>query len=61
MSAVPGDVDVVLATLRGQAWERAKGELQAVMATYWNDSRYGLMELAIAEFVKRVEDHGLAE
>ena len=27
----------ILRTLRAQAWERAKGELQAVLQTYWDE------------------------
>lgn len=56
----------VLRTLRVQSWERAKGELHALLQTFWNDSsssegQFEKMGKAINEFVKHVEDNGLCE
>lgn len=50
----------VMRSMRYMAWERAKGELNSIMATqemkYENWER---MEEAIDEFVTKVEDHEL--
>ena len=55
----------IIRTLRSQAWERAKGELQAVLVTYWDghtkDEKFKAMNAAVDDFVERVEDNGLAE
>jgi hypothetical protein len=55
----------ILSTLRAQAWERAKGELHAVLQTYWDgygaDQKYREMDVAVRQFVATVEDNGLAE
>ena len=60
--------DKILRTLRAQAWERAKGELMAVMQTYWygnsdseEESPYHQMDRVRKEFVEHVEGNGLAE
>lgn len=48
--------------LRQQAWERAKGELQAVMVTYIAEQeKFDAMYEAVTAFVMKVEDDGLAE
>lgn len=48
--------------LRQQAWERAKGELQAVLVTYMAEQeKFDAMHVAVMEFVMKVEDDGLAE
>lgn len=53
----------VMRTLRAQAWERAKGEMEAVLQTYWdgpgNDDKYRAMAAAVKDFVAHVEDNGL--
>ena len=41
-------------TLRAMAWERAKGELQAMLATYWPSP--GEDNTARSEMVERVRD-----
>lgn len=55
----------ILRTLRAQAWERAKGELNAVLQTYWDghgkDHKYQDMAAAVRELIATVEDNGLAE
>lgn len=42
-------------TLRAMAWERAKGELQAMLATYWPAPR-GEADTSRGEMVERVRD-----
>lgn len=56
----------ILRTLRNQAWERAKGELQAVMQTFWGsdtnrDGQYKELSKAIDNFITDVESRGLQE
>jgi hypothetical protein len=41
-------------TLRAMAWERAKGELNAMLATYWPSPADG--ETARAEMAERVRN-----
>ena len=54
--------DRVIRTLRAQAWQRAKGELQAVLHTYFGErDRFEAMDSAVQELIKTVEDDGLAE
>jgi hypothetical protein len=53
------DENKILRTLRMQAWERAKGELKAILCTYWYDSNYCEMEKAINSFIEIVEDNSL--
>lgn len=54
-------------TMRHMAWERAKGELQAMLTTFWGDGNPGPCEefvnldKAIKEFITHVEDEGLHE
>ena len=59
------DNDMLLATLRAQAWERAKGELQAVLVTYYggyeDDAPFKQLDPLVKAFVKEVEDRGLIE
>lgn len=59
----------VLATLRMQAWARAKAELESVRATFYglskNDDyeflKFNRFSEAMNEFILKVEDNGLAE
>ena len=57
--------DRIIKTLRAQTWERTKGELQSVLATYWdghgNDDKFRAMDKMVSDFVKNVEENGLAE
>ena len=56
------DTEAILGTLRAQAWERAKGELQAALATFHSDKeRFTRLQHLVSEFVKTAEDEGLAE
>jgi len=54
-------------TLRYQAWERAKGELQSMLVTFWGKEtnthvdQYDDLQELIDEFVKKVEGRGLQE
>ncbi len=44
------------------AWQRAKGELQSMLMTYYNEEyKYRGMSSAIDAFVRDVEDNGLHE
>lgn len=48
--------------LRLMAWERAKGELESLMYTYWgSEEKYMAMRKAVDDFVKDVELRGLEE
>ncbi|WP_303678233.1 hypothetical protein [Ralstonia mannitolilytica] len=55
----------ILRTLRMQAWALAKGELNAVLQTFWDghgkDDQFKTMDKAVSDFIAHVEDHGLAE
>ena len=58
--------DRIIRTLRCQSWERAKGELQSVLQTYWDEglepeSKYTRMSKSVNDFINYVEDEGLAE
>jgi hypothetical protein len=56
------EVNSALASiLRAQAWERAKGELSSMLVTYYKDDRFDRIDAIVAEFVKTVDDEGLAE
>ena len=48
--------------LRAQAWERAKGELNAVRVTYWGSRDEGKLDefdLRLEIFIREIEDLGL--
>lgn len=52
----------VVKTLRAQAWSRAKGELEAVLSTYWSETpTFDRMDDAVKEFVGLVEAEGLVD
>ena len=52
----------ILNTMRYMAWERAKGELNSMLETYWgNDDKYSAMKKAIDEFVDDVEGNAKQE
>ena len=59
------DDEKIIRTLRAQAWDRAKGELDAILSTFYDgygrDDQFREMDTAIKEFVKKVEDKGMAE
>ena len=50
-----------LRTMRSMAWSRAKGELDSILVTYYNNDNYVKMKTAIDEFVAHVEDNGIQE
>ncbi len=58
---------LVVATLRAQAWERAKGELNSVLCTYYgsinklDSDKYKSYSSKLEAFIKDVEDNGLTE
>jgi hypothetical protein len=56
------DTDMILRSMRMQAWERAKGELRACLSTFFGEEeRHRKLDDAVNEFVKRIDDEGLAE
>lgn len=49
-------------TMRHMAWARAKGELDSMLDTFWdNDENYQALKKKIREFTKEVEMWGLQE
>jgi hypothetical protein len=54
--------DRILRTLRMQAWERTKGELNAILSTYWGEpEKFPEMYKITTDFIKHIEDNGLQE
>lgn len=54
--------DRVIQTLRNQAWERIKGEIGAVLSTYWNDEdKFEAFTKLSENFIMAVEQEGCAE
>jgi len=52
----------ILKTMRYMAWERAKGELNSMLETYWHDDdKYNEMKEAINDFVDDVEGYAKQE
>lgn len=52
----------VLSTLRHMAWERAKGELAAVLSSYWGEmERFTKMDKAVSDLIALVEGEGWHE
>ena len=51
--------------LRAMAWERAKGELRALMQTFCHENKglnqFEKMDKLTTEYIKTVEDNGLQE
>ncbi len=52
--------------LRGQAWERAKGELKSMLLTFYsthnaNEGQFDRLDAMVEELIKTVEDEGLHE
>lgn len=49
--------DRILVTLRQQAWARAKAELEAVLATYWDAGEgFDVVQKKIKDFVNDLDD-----
>jgi hypothetical protein len=55
------DNEMILRSMRQMAWHRAKGELEAVLATYWHDPKFESMNGAVYDLINKVEGFGLAE
>lgn len=55
--------EMIIRSIRTQAWERAKGELRAVLSTYYerDEGNFEAMDKAVSTFIKHVEDNGLQE
>ena len=47
--------------MRRMAWERAKGELQSMIQTYWGNDNFKEFDTVVKEFVNKVEDNALQE
>ena len=44
-------------TLRGMAWERAKGELRSLLYTFWDRNKmFTLVDKEVEKFIKTMED-----
>ncbi len=51
-----------LSTMRRMAWCRAKGEIEAMLETYWQEQdAFEQIDEAFHAFVKQVEDNGWHE
>ena len=51
-----------LKVMRQMAWERAKGEIESMLCTYWETpSDYKNMKNEFDKFVQIVEDNGYQE
>ena len=51
---------VTLRTLRFQAWERAKGELQSMLVTFWDHHEpYDEVKEKVEAFIKDLEENEL--
>lgn len=49
-------------TMRHMAWERAKGELEALLSTYWgHDGDYERMCAEVEKFIDKVQSEGYHE
>jgi len=44
-------------TLRLMAWQRAKGELGAMMQTYWEDSSYDETKKIVDKFLEDLQEY----
>jgi hypothetical protein len=52
--------DATMHALRLMAWERAKGELGAILQTYFGgDSRFDTVSDEFTKFIARIEDNGI--
>ena len=62
---MPKENETILKTMRYMAWERAKGELNSMLETYWLPGaeldKYNILKKAIDDFVKDVEDNAKQE
>ena len=54
--------EILLKTLRMQAWERAKAELKSMECTFWGQSEaYQKLSSLVDEFIAAVDDDGLSD
>lgn len=52
----------IVEILRNQAWQRAKGELNSMLHTFYGSrEKFELLNNAIQDFIQTVEDNGLQE
>lgn len=59
-------IEDLIRITRAQAWERAKGELQAVLATFYGEAsaspgQFEALSAAIDRLVEDIETHGWME
>lgn len=58
--AVMGEEPMQNRILRMMAWERAKGEMNAMLSTYFNNyEKWDEFRKAMANFINTVEDKGM--
>lgn len=51
-----------LAVMRCMAWQRAKGELNSMLATFYDDRKhYEKLKSHIEDFIEEAESEGLSE
>ncbi len=60
------DIAQMTRMMRSQSWERAKGELQAMLHTFSTpenafEGQFDKLNAEVEGFIKRVEDDGLAD
>ena len=56
----------ILRTMRAQSWFKIRGELTSILATFWDDKdgtdeQFKMLNTAITDFIKYVEDNGLQQ
>ena len=61
-----GQMATILRTMRAQSWERAKGELMAMLTTFWDkegarEGQFNDLHDAMTDFIKKVEEESLHE
>lgn len=51
--------NMIIITLRLQAWERAKGELRGILQTYWappvNEQTFGDVKRLVDKFIQEMQ------
>lgn len=60
MAHLNADAEVIVQTLRMQAWERAKGELMAVLQAFYKEPEtHESLSKKMNDFIQAVEDDEL--
>ena len=56
------DESRIIKNMRHMAWERAKGEMNSMLHTFWGDGEaHDKLDSAISGFVEKIEGYGLYE